>query len=163
MKVIVVQQDRCLACRNCERVCSFQDSGGFEHENANIWVQIDMDRRIISTMTCQQCETAVCLEICPTGALHRHEDTRAVGVDESVCVGCKMCVNACPFGSIHFEDKRRVAAKCDLCAGDPRCVKNCMAKALHYCDINDLAAIKRKKTDRTIARTTRFSKGEHQP
>jgi Fe-S-cluster-containing hydrogenase component 2 len=59
-------------------------------------------------------------------------------VDETVCEGCKTCVDACTLGCIHFEGKRRVAAKCDLCQGDPKCVKNCMAKALNYCDINDL-------------------------
>lgn len=162
MKIIVVEQDRCLACRNCEQVCSFQGSGGFKHENANIWVHMDMDERTIFTMTCQQCETAVCLEICPTSAIRRNPTTRAVVVDEAICVGCKMCVNACPFGCIHFHGLRRVAAKCNLCDGDPECVKNCMSKALHYRDINELAAVKRKKTDRTIVRTTRFLKGEHQ-
>jgi len=160
MKVIFVEQDRCIACRNCERVCSFQDSGGFKHENTNIWVHIDMDQRTIFTLTCLQCETAYCLEICPTGAIKRDPNTRAVVVDESVCVGCKMCVNACPFGCIHFEGKKRIAAKCNLCNGAPKCVENCMAGALHYGDINELAAIKRKKIDKTLVSATLFHTGE---
>ena len=45
MKVIFVEPDRCLGCRNCERVCSFQDSGGFKRADANIWVHIDLDKR----------------------------------------------------------------------------------------------------------------------
>ena len=145
MKVIVVEQDRCMACRNCERVCSFKDPGGPIHEKANIWVHIDMNERIIFTMTCQQCETASCLEICPAGAIFRDLVTGAVVVNNTLCVGCRMCVNACPFGYIHFDEIYSVAAKCDLCKGDPKCVKNCMAKALHYCDINDLAAGKRER------------------
>jgi Fe-S-cluster-containing hydrogenase component 2 len=96
-------------------------------------------------MTCQQCETALCLEVCPTAALSRNPETGAVIVDETACVGCKMCVHACPFGCIHFEGRRRVAAKCDLCSGNPKCVQNCIAHALHYADINDLAAYKREK------------------
>ncbi len=161
MKVVFVEQDRCLACRNCERVCSFQDSGGFKRENANIWVHIDLDERTIFTMTCHQCETAACLEICPTAAIQRDPVTHAVAVNETACVGCRMCVNACPFGCIHFEGLRRIAAKCNLCDGDPKCVHNCMAGALHFGDINDLADIKRKKTDRTLVRMTQFLKGEH--
>jgi len=145
MKVIFVEPDRCLGCRNCERICSFQDSGGFKRKDANIWVHIDLDKRSIFTMTCQQCETALCLEICPTEAIQRDPATGAVVVDETVCLGCKMCVHACPFGCIHFEGRRRIAAKCDLCSGDPKCVQNCMAHALHYGDINDLAVFKRKK------------------
>ena len=150
MKIIFVELDRCLACRNCEQVCSFQEAGGFKREDSNIWVQIDLEKRSIFTMTCLQCETALCLEVCPTEGLIRDPKTNAVVVDEAACVGCKMCVAACPFGNIHFESKRQVAAKCNLCNGDPRCVQNCMSGALHYGDINDLAAIKRKQTDKKL-------------
>lgn len=162
MKVVFVEQDRCLACRNCERVCSFQDSRGFKREYANIWVHIDMDARTIFTLTCQQCETAACLKVCPTAAIKRDPDTRAVTVNEAECVGCRMCVNACPFGCIHFDRTRRMAAKCNLCNGAPKCVLNCMSGALHYGDINDLAAIKRQKMDRTLVGTSQFQKGERQ-
>jgi len=107
-------------------------------------------KRSIFTMTCLQCETALCLEVCPTKGLVRDPKTNAVVVDEAACVGCKMCVAACPFGNIHFENKRQVAAKCNLCNGDPQCVKNCMSGALHFGDINDLAAIKRQHTDKKL-------------
>jgi len=150
MMVIFVELDRCLACRNCERVCSFQEAGGFKREDSNIWVQVDLAKRSIFTMTCLQCETALCLEVCPTKGLVRDPKTNAVVVDEAACVGCKMCVAACPFGNIHFENKRQVAAKCNLCNGDPQCVKNCMSGALHFGDINDLAAIKRQHTDKKL-------------
>lgn len=150
MKVIFVELDRCLACRNCERVCSFQEAGGFKREDSNIWVQVDLAKRTIFTMTCLQCETALCLEVCPTKGLIRDPKTNAVVVDEAACVGCKMCVAACPFGNIHFENKRQVAAKCNLCNGNPRCVKNCMSGALHFGDINYLAAIKRQHTDKKL-------------
>ena len=160
MKVVFVEQDRCLACRNCERVCSFQDAGGFLRENTNIWVRVDLDARTIFTMTCQQCEIAACLEICPASALKRDPHTWAVVVDETACIGCKMCISACPFGCIHFEEERRVAAKCNLCNGQPRCVQNCMAGALHYDDINNLAQIKRGKINKSIVQTTLFGRGE---
>lgn len=161
MKVVFIEQDRCIACRNCERVCSFQDSGRFKRENTSIWVHIDMDDRTIFTLTCLQCENAACLNVCPTAAIRRDPATRAVLVDETVCIGCKMCINACPFGCIHFEKNRRVAAKCNLCQGLPRCVMNCMSGALHYGDVNALAAIKRRKIDRTMINATLFSRGEH--
>lgn len=159
MKVIFVEQDRCLACRNCERVCSFQEAGGFKREDANIWVQIDLDERSFFTMTCQQCETAACLRICPPGALKRDPHTGAVTVDQSLCVGCRMCVTACPFGCIHFEETRHIAAKCNLCNGNPKCVQNCMAGALHYEEINKLAEIKRKKIDKRLEGTGKPERG----
>ncbi|MDX2500614.1 MAG: hypothetical protein QNL14_08905, partial [Deltaproteobacteria bacterium] len=69
MKVVFVKPDRCLGCRSCEQVCSFHDTGGFKRGDTKIWVHIDLDQRSIATMTCQQCETALCLEVCPTAAL----------------------------------------------------------------------------------------------
>jgi Fe-S-cluster-containing hydrogenase component 2 len=160
MKVVFVEPDRCLACRNCERVCSFQEAGGFKRENSNIWVHINMDDRTIFTMTCLQCEKAACMEICPTHAIQRDPQTGAVAVDEILCAGCKMCVSACPFGNMHFENRRKVAVKCNLCHGDPKCVKNCMAGSLHYGDINDLAESKRKKVDITLVKSTLFQRGK---
>ena len=160
MKVVFVEQDRCLACRNCERVCSFQESGGFKRENTNIWVHIDMDERTFFTLTCQQCDKAACLDICPSSALKRDVSTDAIIVDESLCIGCKMCVTACPFGCIYLAPSMKVAVKCNLCNGDPKCVQNCMAGALHYADINALAEIKRRKVDKTLVKTTLFRKGE---
>ena len=131
-------------------------------ENANIWVHIDMDARTIFTLTCQQCETAVCLEVCPVGAISRDLDTGAVMVGETVCVGCKMCINACPFGCIHFDGAKRIVAKCNLCNGEPKSVQNCMSGALHYCNINVLAAIKRKKINKAQVRATQSQKVEKQ-
>lgn len=152
MKVIFIELDRCIGCRNCERVCSFQESGGFKRENSNIWVRVDLEQRTICTTTCLQCETALCLEICPTQAIQRDPHTEAVVVDESACVGCRMCMVACPFGSIHFEKRRRVAAKCNVCGGDPKCVLNCMSGALHYADINELAELKRLRMGTKLKR-----------
>ena len=153
MKVVFVELDRCIGCRNCERVCSFQETGGFKREHANIWVRVDLEKRTIFATTCLQCETALCMEICPTGAICRDPDTGALAVDESACVGCRMCMVACPFGCIHFESSRGVAAKCNLCGGEPRCVQNCMSGALQFGDINDLAEIKRSRMDHKLVRT----------
>jgi Fe-S-cluster-containing dehydrogenase component len=160
MKIVFVEQSRCLGCRNCERVCSFQETGGFKREDASIWVHVDLDQRTFFTLTCQQCENAACLQICPTGALARDAATNAIVVDKARCVGCRMCVTACPFGCIHFEEMLQTAAKCDLCHGQPRCVQHCMAGALHFGDINELSEIKRRKIDRGLVRTTLLGKGE---
>jgi len=159
MKVIFIEMDRCIGCRNCERVCSFQEAGGFKREHANIWVRVDLEARTIFTITCLQCDTALCLEVCPTRALRRDPDTGAVTIDDAACVGCRICMVACPFGCIHFENSRGVAAKCNLCNGEPRCVQNCMAGALRYEDINELAAAKRQRMDARLLQQAQFARG----
>jgi carbon-monoxide dehydrogenase iron sulfur subunit len=113
----------------------------------NIFVHVDMERRRIHTGTCLQCETALCMEVCPTNAITRDPQTSAVVVDKENCLGCGICVAACPFGYMHLDDSHRKATKCDLCGGDPKCVQMCMAKALHFGSINSLAEHKRNHVD----------------
>ena len=147
MKVVFVEIERCIACLSCERVCFFHQAESCQGHVANIFVHVDMDHRRIFTATCRQCEVALCMKVCPSGALSRDPRTHAVVVDKNRCIGCGMCVTACPFGSVQLDGEQRVAAKCDLCGGNPRCVQVCMAKALHFGSINELAELKRKRTD----------------
>jgi carbon-monoxide dehydrogenase iron sulfur subunit len=86
MKIISIELDRCIGCRNCEMACSLYGTGGFEREDSNIRVNIYPGERFISTLTCTQCDTAACLEICPSAALRRDPETDAVVVDENRCV-----------------------------------------------------------------------------
>jgi carbon-monoxide dehydrogenase iron sulfur subunit len=84
-------------------------------------------------IVCQQCEEAACADICPVQAISRDADTDAMVVDEDLCVGCQMCVVACPFGAIVLDKDRRQAIKCDLCGGaEPWCVRFCEPGALTY-------------------------------
>jgi Fe-S-cluster-containing dehydrogenase component len=151
MNIVYVDLDRCVACRNCQLECSFRQAENTRDDGANIWVQVDLDHRAIFTSTCLQCETAPCLAACPAGGLTRDPATRAVVVDRNACLGCGMCLLACPFGHIHLERAGRVASKCDLCGGDPRCVRVCMAQALHFGDVEELAEARRERSGRRLA------------
>ncbi|MEA3231661.1 MAG: 4Fe-4S dicluster domain-containing protein [Thermodesulfobacteriota bacterium] len=147
MNVVFVELDRCIACLSCERACLFLQTELKKGDSPNIFVNVDMDRRRIFAGTCLQCETALCMEVCPVSALTRDPETEAVVVDKEKCLGCGMCVTACPFGYMHLDESLRKATKCDLCGGNPKCVQMCMARALHFGSINSLAELKRKQTD----------------
>jgi Fe-S-cluster-containing dehydrogenase component len=147
MNIVFIEIDRCIACHSCERVCFFHQTEAHHGYSTNIFVHVDMDQRRIFTATCRQCEVAMCMKVCPSGALSRDLHTHAVVVDKTRCIGCGLCVAACPFGSVQIDGVLRVATKCDLCGGHPRCVDVCMAKALHFGSINELAERKRKLTD----------------
>ncbi|MFH1135409.1 MAG: 4Fe-4S dicluster domain-containing protein [Pseudomonadota bacterium] len=145
MKLVYVDLDRCLGCLSCERICFIRQAGLHLDEAPNIWVRVDLDRRLISTSTCRQCDTPLCLAACPAGALERDPATGAVVVNRDLCLGCGVCVTACPSGAIRLETNGRAATKCDLCGGDPQCVQVCMAQALHFGDIEELIQKKRDK------------------
>jgi carbon-monoxide dehydrogenase iron sulfur subunit len=69
---------------------------------------------------------------CPKDAIHRDPESGYVLVDDNVCVGCKMCVSACPTGAMGFDSDLGLAYKCDLCGGDPECARVCEPKAIEY-------------------------------
>ena len=60
--------------------------------------------------------------------------TGAMEVNEDICVGCKVCTIACPFGTINYNHVSGKVAKCDLCGGDPQCVVACPTGAITFVD-----------------------------
>ena len=147
MNVVYVELDRCIACLSCERACLFYHADQHSGWSPNIFVHVDMERRRIHAGTCPQCENALCAEVCPVDAIKRDPETKALVVDKHVCLGCGMCVAACPLGYMNLDTSFGKATKCDLCGGTPKCVQMCMAGALHFGSINSLAERKRRQTD----------------
>jgi carbon-monoxide dehydrogenase iron sulfur subunit len=147
MKIVFVELDRCIACLSCVQVCLFQQADRNRGWIPNIFLNVDIERRRIHIGTCQQCETALCMEACPVGGITRDPKTAAVVVDKAMCIGCGLCVAACPFGNMHLDESFQKATKCDLCGGNPKCVQVCMAKALHFGSIDSLAELKLGQTD----------------
>ncbi|MCL4467691.1 MAG: 4Fe-4S dicluster domain-containing protein [Deltaproteobacteria bacterium] len=95
----------------------------------------------ISTM-CRHCEEAECVEACKNGTLTRNEKTGRIELDQDKCLGCWMCIMACPYGAISQftkgigTEERAVANKCDLCPDRevPACVTVCPNRALVFED-----------------------------
>lgn len=138
MNVVYVELDRCIACFSCQQACQFQQATQSNGSRANIFVHVDMEQRKIYTGTCLQCETAACLEACPVDGIKRDPETGAVVIDKEICLGCSICVDACPYGYLQLDESIQAATKCDLCGGEPKCVQVCMAKALHFGSIHSL-------------------------
>ena len=84
--------------------------------------------------TCTQCDEAWCLHACPVEAIKVDAATGAKVVLEDVCVGCKVCTIACPFGTINYVQDTGKVQKCDLCGDHPACVDACPTAAITYVD-----------------------------
>ncbi len=74
------------------------------------------------------------MHACPVEAIVINQDTGAKEVLVDVCVGCKVCTIACPFGTVNYDQDTKVVAKCNLCGGDPECAKACPTQAITYVD-----------------------------
>lgn len=71
------------------------------------------------------------MKVCTAGAIARTAQG-AVAVDEKKCIGCKMCISACPLGNIAYNSRERKVVKCDLCEGEPKCAEFCPSGAIQF-------------------------------
>lgn len=83
------------------------------------------------------------MKVCPTSAISKAEDG-SVMIDDKKCIGCKLCVSACPLGNITFSAVEKRVVKCDLCGGEPKCAKFCPSGAIEFKEAVP-SAIGRKK------------------
>jgi carbon-monoxide dehydrogenase iron sulfur subunit len=135
-KQIEVNLEKCTACRICEIACSTHNFGEINPSKSRVKVKIISKDFFFYPVVCKQCGTAPCVEVCPKDALVRNEKTDAVELVKENCIGCRLCVKACPFGAMGFDKKEKVSDKCDLCGGDPECVKHCFYGALEFKEID---------------------------
>lgn len=119
---LLVDTKKCAGCQSCMMACSLTHHGETNQSLSRIQITQDPFGKFPDDITiaqCRQCAFPSCVAACPTGAMHADPKTGVRTVDESKCIGCERCVNACPFTPSralwNFEDKH--AQKCDLCEG----------------------------------------------
>ena len=93
-------------------------------------------------LRCNHCDAAPCVEICPVNALHKRKDA-IVDLDRDICIGCRACMQACPYDALYFQEDKGVAEKCHYCAHrteiglEPACVVVCPERAIIAGDTSD--------------------------
>ncbi len=144
-KMLAIDPEKCTGCRLCETACSIHREKVCIPEKARIHITKWENEGIYIPMVCQQCDTPICEIVCPMNAVKRDSKTGAVVIDDNLCVGCRLCVQFCPFGGIEVDAKMKKISKCDLCSGEPICVRFCQPQALQYLDATALNIKKRRK------------------
>ena len=137
-RMIVADMTKCTNCRMCEMACSLATTGAFAPTQSRIRVHVFGEHFKHVPVTCFQCADAPCVKVCPASALLQGDGL--VRFVKEACIGCRMCMLACPFGVISFDGEARVIAKCDTCSGDPECVRFCAYGALEFRE-SELAAV----------------------
>lgn len=146
-KKIVVNRERCLACKQCVVECAMAhyEAGSLVEAASSETppqgrLHIEPFKDSGKPVICRHCPKAKCIEACPKEAIGRREEGGPVLLDTDLCDGCGLCVAACPFGVIVMSPSNKVAIKCDMCmertAGgeDPACVSACPTGALEFRD-----------------------------
>ena len=168
----IIDLKKCVGCHGCSVAC--KQANGTPKGVTRSRVERSYEgaypdtKRIITPMLCMLCGNPACVEVCPTGASSVTEDGIVV-IDKETCIGCKSCMDACPYGARYYiendegyygdlttyEDavyaERNMVAgkvdKCDFCIGhsedgkpDPVCVKACMVEARYFGPLDEVRA-----------------------
>lgn len=147
-RTFVIDVDRCIGCRSCEIACKMENGVALGSYRCRV-LTIGPTGEYPNTelhflpLMCQQCENPYCLRVCPTGATYKRQEDGAVLIDQSICIGCGSCKNACPYGVLALNKELRVMDKCDQCqhlqeiGEQPACMKNCAGKAIYFRDLDE--------------------------
>ncbi|MHC4474646.1 MAG: 4Fe-4S dicluster domain-containing protein [Planctomycetota bacterium] len=144
---MVIDLHRCIGCHACSVACKSEFDVPLGVWRA--WVEVREHGRYPHTgrsflpKLCNNCRDAPCVAVCPTGASHYDDEDDTVQISDKKCVGCKLCVGACPYKQRFVNPQKNGADKCSLCMHRvskglvPSCVNTCVGRARIFGDFND--------------------------
>lgn len=134
-------KELCIQCHACESACKnwrMTEKGIQWRQITHIWQGTYPDISGYSlSLSCYHCADPECMKVCPTKAIYKNQEHGIVLINPDQCVGCRRCLDACPFDVPKFGSNGRMQ-KCDMCFGDPDifetknppCVRTCPVHAL---------------------------------
>jgi Fe-S-cluster-containing dehydrogenase component len=165
---LVIDLDVCVGCHACATACKEWNGGGhsaplpdfnpYGADAYGLWFNRvhsfeegdgEGARTVHFPRSCLHCDEPACVTVCPTGASYKRAEDGIVLVNADICIGCKLCSWACPYGAREFDEADGVMKKCTLCidriyndniAEDerlPACVMVCPTSARHFGDLGD--------------------------
>ncbi len=141
----IIDNRKCIGCHACTVACKTENHVPLTVNRT--WVKYvekgtyPNTRRVFQVTRCNHCENPPCVTICPVTAMYQRKDG-IVDFSSERCIGCKACMQACPYDSIYIDPDEGTAAKCHYCAHrtevglEPSCVVVCPEHAIIAGDLD---------------------------
>ncbi len=138
----------CIGCRACEIAC--KDKNGLPagpRFRRVMYVEGGTYPDVFAykvNISCNHCAEPACLPTCPTGAIWKRKDNGVVDIDSTLCIGCRRCEAACPYGEPQYDPSDHLVKKCNMCVDEieagrkPYCVMACMMRVLDIGPVDKL-------------------------
>jgi len=142
----LIDHHRCIGCHACTVACKAENEVPLS--NFRTWVKYQEKgrfpavKRHFAVLRCNHCAKPPCVEICPVNALSKRPDG-IVDLDRDACIGCRACMQGCPYDAIYLNEDSGAAEKCHYCAHrvekglEPACVIVCPESAIVSGDLHD--------------------------
>jgi Fe-S-cluster-containing dehydrogenase component len=168
-----VQVDKCIGCGRCVEACKAENDVPREPFYFRTWIEryqiradgevevdspeggihsfpsTEEDKNVLRSFfvpkLCNQCDNPPCVQVCPVGATFKSQDG-VVLVDKDYCIGCRYCIQACPYGARYLDPRTATADKCTFCYHRitkglaPACVEVCPTGARVFGELKTLAS-----------------------
>ena len=153
---------KCIGCHACEVQCKANKAlppGPKPSQIVTVGPKLigGKPRASFVFTHCFHCEKPWCVDACPTGAMQKREKDGIVFVQADLCVGCKACISACPWGAPQWHRETRKVVKCDFCMDrvdlglQPACVTVCITHCLQFGESNEITQIRRVRHAQAVA------------
>lgn len=147
---LIVNTADCVGCYACEVACK-------QEHNLPVgprWIMVypNGPREIVgrpqmryAVTHCMHCSYPPCRDACPVDAITKRGDG-IVLISEELCIGCKVCLDACPLGVMQFDEEKELPQKCNLCVErldkglPPACVAACPAHCIYFGDVREVTS-----------------------
>jgi Fe-S-cluster-containing dehydrogenase component len=169
---MAIDIEKCIGCGNCVRACKEENGVSKEPFYFRTWVERyhvpnadlehpevdspnggydgfkeryregDGSKNFFVPKLCNQCTHSPCVQVCPVGATFESQDGLVL-VDKKYCLGCRYCVQACPYGCRYIDPETKVVDKCTLCYHritkglTTACCETCPTEARRLADLKD--------------------------
>lgn len=149
-KAMLIDITLCVGCNSCQEACKKSNGlpeGEEKKLSATAYTALEEHDGVFIRRMCQHCETPTCASVCPVGAFEKTPEGPVL-YDEEKCIGCRYCMQACPFQVPRYEWSSTYprVQKCVFCHDrimkglQTACAEACPTGATKFGDRDELIA-----------------------